>query len=270
MYLLDRAVKVFIVEGENRDLRFIEALSRVFFSDSEESVIINIPSAGNIYMLYGVLKEDDFETDIIEVVREKIAVAKDKLQGISRNDVTEVYLIYDADMHHTDKNGRNLVTEEILNEMLSVFDNETENGKLYISYPMVEAIYDMKNGQCEPFSSCWIPIKDFAEYKTIAGTGNSVASRHFNKESEWHEVLQVFYWRLKCLLEKDKISFADYRKIVTPSLIFEKQYIYVEKESKVFVLSALPELLLDYFKEEFWIKHIDEEKISANECTLGI
>lgn len=52
---MNKAVKVFIVEGENRDLRFINSLTRVFFSDNEESIIINIPSSGNIYMLYGIL-----------------------------------------------------------------------------------------------------------------------------------------------------------------------------------------------------------------------
>lgn len=31
--------------------------------------------------------------------------------------------------------------ENVIEEMLNVFSNETENGKMYISYPMVEAIY---------------------------------------------------------------------------------------------------------------------------------
>ena len=29
--------------------------------------------------------------------------------------------------------------------MLSIFDNETELGKLYINYPMVEAYYDLES-----------------------------------------------------------------------------------------------------------------------------
>lgn len=38
--------------------------------------------------------------------------------------------------------------EKILALMLETFNNETENGLLYISYPMVEAIRDIIIGEC--------------------------------------------------------------------------------------------------------------------------
>ena len=45
---------------------------------------------------------------------------------------------------------------DAVDQMLESFDNETENGKLYISYPMVEALRDYKPGLCgEMRSICW-------------------------------------------------------------------------------------------------------------------
>ena len=258
---MDKAVKVFIVEGENRDLRFINSLTKAFFSDGEESIIINVPSAGNLYMLYSILKADDFETDVVEVIRERIDAAKEKLEGISRKDVTEVYLIYDADLHHTDKDGRELVTSDILREMLLTFDNETENGKLYISYPMVEAVYDAKVGECEAFSNCWVDIDDFCSYKMISGKNNPLASRHFNKKEEWGIVLQVFYSRINCLLKTKGLTYEEYKEIVTPKKIYDVQSEYIINDLKVFVISALPEILLDYYREDFWNSNIDVSKL---------
>lgn len=267
---MDKAVKVFIVEGENRDLRFINSLTRVFFSDNEDSIIINIPSSGNIYMLYGILKADDFETDVVEVIRERIDEAQKKLQGISRKDVTEVYLIYDADLHHTDKEGRELITTDILQEMLLTFDNETENGKLYVSYPMIEAVYDVTRDDCSAFSKCWICVDDFSSYKTLAGASNPMASKHFNSKDEWKIILQAFHSRLCCLLNRGSISYSEYKNVISPKEIFDMQSNYINRDSKVFVLSALPEILLDYYREDFWKENIDENimcKRVSGECS---
>ena len=38
--------------------------------------------------------------------------------------------------------------EDSICQMLENFDNEKENGKLHISYPMVEALRDYKPGKC--------------------------------------------------------------------------------------------------------------------------
>lgn len=152
--------------------------------------------------------------------------------------------------------------------MLSVFNNETDNGKLYISYPMVEALYDVREGQCKAFSKCFISRKEFVDYKKMAGTGNLLSSRHFNSEEEWKKAIQAFYLRVKCLCDFDKLSYEQYRESISPLQIFERQNNYIQKKDKVFVLSALPELLLDYFRKEFWDKFIDENMLREIKCEL--
>jgi len=47
------------------------------------------------------LKEDDFETDIIEVLRESHDYIAEQLTGLSRDDFSEIYLFFDYDTHQT-------------------------------------------------------------------------------------------------------------------------------------------------------------------------
>lgn len=52
--------------------------------------------------------------------------------------------------------------------MLESFNNETENGKLYISYPMVEALRDFEAGVCGKGQECYVPIEKLSDYKHIS------------------------------------------------------------------------------------------------------
>lgn len=265
MRLVNRATKIFIVEGENRDLRFIESITGLYLKDFDDSVIISVPAAGNIYMLYKKLEEDDFETDVIELVRENIETARDKLINISRDSVTEIYLLFDADLHNNNITG-NDISQNVLDKMLTVFNNETENGKLYISYPMVESLYDIIDGKCKAFSKCFVPIDDFIKYKSMSGCGNSMASRHFNSRDDWKKAIRAFYLRTRCLLGEDRLTYNQYKQLISPKTIFDLQRGIIEEDNAVFVLSALPELLLDYFREDFWKDNVGDSVMADHFC----
>ncbi|MBQ9008776.1 MAG: hypothetical protein IJ088_05530 [Clostridia bacterium] len=146
-----KPVKCFIVEGVDRDVRFIKEMTSTFFRGKFESLVICLPAAQNIYMLYEKMKRDSFETDLIELIREDIAEAREALDGITRQSIDEVYLFFDFDIHQNNLTGTQNPLA-VLRTMVDFFDNETENGKLYISYPMVEAIYDYREGLCEPYT----------------------------------------------------------------------------------------------------------------------
>lgn len=130
-----------IVEGEVREVNIINHVEN-FFDKKDKFKYINLPARQNIYMLWKVLKEDDFQTDIIEIIREKVEGADKILSGISRDDISETYLFFDLDAQQKNLpyGEDNAIT--VISEMLDSFDNETESGKLYISYPMIEALRD--------------------------------------------------------------------------------------------------------------------------------
>ena len=80
--MADKDYKAFIVEGEVREPQIIDNISKIFFSHRNYTVI-TLPAGENIYMLWKQLKEDDFETDIIEVLRESNDEIRKQLMGCS-------------------------------------------------------------------------------------------------------------------------------------------------------------------------------------------
>lgn len=95
-------------------------------------------------MLWKQIQKDEYETDLIELIREYNKDAAEKLKGYSRDDFSEIYLFFDYDGHNCNLSATDPDGTAVLGEMLETFDNETELGKLYINYPMVEAIRDNK------------------------------------------------------------------------------------------------------------------------------
>lgn len=85
--------KAIIVEGEMREPQIINNIFKVHFRNSNFK-LITLPAGENIYMLWKRMKEDDFETDIIEVLRESSDEIKEILAGLERDDFSEVFLFF--------------------------------------------------------------------------------------------------------------------------------------------------------------------------------
>ena len=206
--MADKDYKAFIVEGEAREPQVIDNISKVFFKHGNLK-IITLPAGENIYMLWKKLKADDFDTDIIEVLRESNKKIREQLEGLSRDDFSEVFLFFDYDVHQTNLGKAD--DGDVINQMLESFDNETENGKLYISYPMVEALRDFEAGKCGNGDNCFVEISVLAEYKNISSR-NSL-NPHFRDYNidVWKEIVDVFLMRISCLLgNAEVISYEQY------------------------------------------------------------
>ena len=264
---MSNPVKLFVVEGLDRDYRFVNEMTACFFGDGRFCAkIINLPASQNIYMLYQLLKSDDFETDLVELLRDTVSSAKDILEGVSRQDIDEVYLFFDYDIHQNNlSQDVEKTPDEVIQTLLAEFNNETENGKLYVSYPMVEALYDYKSLMCESFSGCYIPANQLVDYKRLAGNGNLKSSLRFGIE-EWREVLAIFVLRIKCLFDLPDISYEDYRQEVTPASIHVREMNIRKQRDFVFVLSGFPEFILDYFKIDFWNSFTKLKRFNYEKC----
>lgn len=258
--MADKDYKAFIVEGEAREPQIIDNISRIFFSHGN-CTVITLPAGENIYMLWKQLKADDFDTDIIEILRESNDQIKKQLAGLSRNDFSEIYLLFDYDVHQ--RNLRMSVSEDVVYQMLESFDNETENGKLYISYPMVEALRDYEPGKCGSGADCFVDVDEIGNYKNASST--RAYNPHFREYDidTWKDIIDVFAMRISCLYGiSGRMEVEQYSNKVTPGNIYEKELRELNMH-RVFVLSAFPEFLLDYFGLKLWktsVKHTRNRK----------
>lgn len=134
---------LFVFEAEKREPRLFQAIKEIFLP-REQSPIVCVYSC-NIYHLYSRIKAYDVFGDSTSV--DTVSILSDILQqrgdatlcDVNPSDVSEIYLFFDYDFHHHEQDCLKQDNEHI-QELLELFDDETENGKLYISYPMVESI----------------------------------------------------------------------------------------------------------------------------------
>lgn len=246
--------KAFIVEGEEREVKIVENLKTNFFD--ETALIITLPAGQNIYMLWKKMKADEFETDIIEVLRESNEKIRKFLKEIERDNISEVFLFFDYDAHQ--KNLSKEDKDDVIERMLCSFNNETENGKLYISYPMVEALRDFDGKNQEDRKDWFYKISDYSEYRKFsARRGHNTDIRKYSLEI-WNVLIKEFIEKISFLCGIERlISHKEYKGRVTPIFIYKKEKKF---KDKVLILSAFPEFLLDYFTEKFWDKCLSTEK----------
>lgn len=241
-------VIVFILEGRKAEPKIVESLEKCFFKNGK--IILKLIFGTSIYTLYKKLKEDEY-LDILEILRKMSRENEETLSGIKRRNVSSVFLFFDQDTHCTNS------CEEKLEYLLEFFNNENENGKLYISYPMVEALKDIENFN-------WDTRKN-KEYKSYISKSlikydliNLSFSQNYNIEI-WN-LINIYNWCKANLLLNQNINCPLYNELIgfKQKIIFDKQS---QNSPEVISLSAFPFFIANYFKEEIIEKILENKKI---------
>lgn len=256
-----------IFEGKD-DKVYFESIKRLFFPEKEETFVCTYKS--NIYSLYNKLKAHDaingqLEVDTVSVLKEiLLEKGDDTLKEIREDEVSEIYLFFDYDFQDNrcpiEENNRKL------QEMLSLFNDETGNGKLYINYPMVESLRYTKE---LPDSNYWkytVTLQKCKETKFK----RQVSDFSFYGSNEYLVVNQAklvgppkmnatkMNWLHLVVMNTSKSNYICNDKnelpteMITQQKIFENQLTkYVmEKDCKVSILNSFPIFLFDYFGEK--------------------
>lgn len=156
---------LFVFEGDEREPRLYRTLERLYFPKVNDNIICSF--GNNIYDLYNELKEYEDGGDIVSVMRERLAARGDStLNGIRSSDISEIFLFFDYDFQNS-----HLSLEEInqrVEEMLALFADETENGKLYINYPMIESIRYTKELPDNGYANYVVSREECKDFKRLA------------------------------------------------------------------------------------------------------
>lgn len=148
---------LFILEGNRTDPNILSSMWHNFFRNTSNSNF-HVTYDTNIYILWNEIKCDK-DLDILELLIERNEENKTTLEPIKKS-ISQTYLLFDYDGHAGEASDEDLV------EMLHFFNEETENGKLFISYPMVEAIRHLGSNVAD-FSNLVFPIQDSTSYKEL-------------------------------------------------------------------------------------------------------
>lgn len=263
--MMNKEKTLFIFEGARTEDKFVEKLELNFLGKGHA---IKCVYDAEIYQLYRAIKnEGDLFLDIVTLLKERSNENAKILEEYSRDSFAYVYLFFDYDAHST------LADDKKITEMLSFFNDETENGMLYISYPMVEAIRhykDMesfrtltvkcKRNNCPYINDCKDAPVCLLEphYKQFATTDSRPQLANINSynTSVWQELITAH-------LSKANYLVNDVFEL--PSSIIDQVSIFIKQQEKhinkkcpeVAVLSAFPLYVLDYYGVESIIKKLE-------------
>jgi len=225
---------LFIFEGERTEKLIFNNLKKFYLTDSENTIIIGIYGS-SIYSLYQK-KIRDPDLDIFSLIKEK-PENEQELHDINRDDVSEIYLFFDYDGHDTQ------ATDEKIDEMLTIFDEETDDGKLYLSYPMVESLKHLKTGI--PFKD--VVIQSNRNYKKHVSENCDACFIDITRltQENWNYILSEHCKKLNYLVMGD---FSLPQEYIAQTKIFNCQKEkHIDPNKKVAVLSSFPIFIMDYY-----------------------
>lgn len=253
--MMNKEKTLFIFEGSKTEEIFIKKLEQNFLGNRHA---IKCIFDAEIYQLYRAIKDEgNFSIDIVSLLKERKVENAEVLKGYGRDSFAYIYLFFDYDGHATQ------ASDDKINEMLSFFNDETEEGMLFISYPMAEAMRHFsdtlsfksltvkcKRNNCPYIDGCKDSEGCLKEphYKQIVTSESRPQLSNVNAYTTivWQELITAHLCKANHLVNDAYILPTS---LVSQKDIFTKQ---LEKHinhkcPQVAVLSAFPLYALEYF-----------------------
>lgn len=220
-----------IVEGEVEEPRILGSESHGLLSLIGNDYEI-VPFASSIYELYEAYKNKEYD-DLVSYLRlEKGLKIDDNV--LSKNAFSAVYLIFDYEPHYQK------YSDDKIMDLLNTFDNETELGKLYINYPMVEAYYHLYELPDYDYINRTIPLKDLngKTYKHLVNTTTCLKKNNIRNIHLCHIIMHNYN---KCkFITNSNDKNIDYKKVLAEQIKLKNN------KNEIFVLSTFPLIAIDY------------------------
>lgn len=240
---------LFIFEGDKTEKQIFESLCNHIFAVNANDVVVCVFGA-EIYQLYNQIidmDEADF-VDVVEIIKEReLQRGNNTLKNCSRKEFSEIYLFFDYDGHAIGADDAKI------EELLSYFDDETNNGRLFISYPMVEALKHLND---YPFKERCVKCKEKINYKNLVQTECKYLYTDITRYTKavWSNIINEHLNKMNYIVN-DNYIFPDCQ--IPQNEIFQKQLDkFITLNSTVSVLSSFPIFIYDYFGNQKTLKII--------------
>ena len=226
--MTDNSITLFVFEGKKQERQYLHVFLKLLPVNIKR---IEIAWCTHIYDLHNKLTGDP-DLDTFELLKEGCSDLSS--EDYDRDDIARIYLFFDYDGHVPEANN------EIMKKMLKIFDNETDKGKLFLSYPMLEALTD--NNSDSNFKDITTKIKLGSHYKNL-----SLLNLKELTELPLNDFMNLVSKHLK------KANFLVNGQCQNPNSVIEQHDIFnaqlkkhIDPNKEVAVLSALPLFYLDY------------------------
>ena len=239
---------LFIFEGSKYEPSLYEGIKALFFPRSSDQVLCSFCSS--IYTFYKRLK-DDFGgfgdvVDVLKIEMENID-PQNEIFNYRSSDFESIYIFFDYDRDNLDRKN------EQLQELLEYFNEETENGKLFISYPMIESIQYTKELPDSQFHTYTVSRDDSAGeiFKKEAKRVCFYKGYDYLKnEDNWKHLIKQNVQKAN-MLTTENLTWPESKDDVEQVPVFSAQLKkHVLDRNEVAILNAFPMFLYYYFPKD--------------------
>jgi hypothetical protein len=237
-----------VFEGEKTEPEIFDNIKNVFFNKVGKTVIYAIFGT-EIYRLWKAINDDPY-VDTFVIIK-NICLNKDELKTLSKGDISEIHLFFDFEGHSHPEMTRDDYCS-LIREMLDTFNDEHGQGRLWISYPMVESLKHCRKDISVCFNRCVALLKDNVYYKELVGKIPDYQDVRRLSWIDWRYLIFINIQKAFCLVEGYyKIpAYSDVNRLFDQMVIFENQKTkFIQKYASVVVLSSFPFFLSYYFGE---------------------
>lgn len=236
---------LFVFEGKKTEKQIADSFTKSF---PDKNLVVQCAYCTTIYNLYNKISNDE-DLDTFSLLKE-ISYNKEILEPYSRKDFAEVYLFFDYDGHTSSASDEKLIN------ILNFFNEETEFGKIYINYPMVESLKHYSDSI--DFKQLKVKAKENIKYKKIVNKECSRALIDFNLYTKkiWIQLIQIHLKKMNYITKENYTIPTDH---CSQNIIFSKQLEkYIKIDSTIAVLNSFPIFIFDYYGYEYILKILSE------------
>ena len=244
---------LFIFEGVAYEPPLYDGIKSLFFPRSNDQVICSFCSS--IYTFYKRLKDDYGEfADVVDVLKIELKKTdpENELFKYKSADFESIYLFFDYDFYRDNLTKKNAQVRELL----EYFNEETENGRLFISYPMIESIQYTKELPDSKFHNYIVKREDSKgeKFKKEAKAFCHYNGYAFLKDADnWKHLVQQHVFKAN-YLTKNALSWPLDKDDVEQMSVFYAQLVkHVIPNEEVAILNAFPLFLYYYFPTERFV-----------------
>ncbi len=235
-----------IVEGAKTEVNIFSKIASIYKDGDTNFCFFSYQT--NIYQLYENINQygRDF-VDTIDVLRKMCKTNEDK--EVLKQNFAYIYLIFDYDCQ--DPNYQ----KNKLEDLVGWFDDETDRGKLYLNYPMVESFMDHSNYNLSKYNKLYIKASKLngKYYKSL------VKKRGYNKDmnlytkDDFDQLSLINIYKAFYLLDMvDKINYQSYLNNIKGQDILKKVTFIYDHYQKIPILNTSIYFLVDYYGKKYF------------------
>lgn len=245
-----------LVEGAKAEPALMDAYKKALNDERLSLEIISFKT--NIYVLYLTLKKlnaDFFKEDVsdtIDVLR-SLLKKQNRLEELEilKQDFAYIYLLFDLDLQ--DEHLPN--QQEVVQEMMDYFNDETDHGLLLLDYPMVEAFLDYQSPAPDAnYRYRTIRVSSLLHYKEIVRErGNRSPYHVFGKRAFLAITRQNIMKANQIVYRKYQMpSYAVFKEFVQGRTILLKEFEWVKKHQLLSVLCSAVFIYPSFFGRKYY------------------